>query len=267
MLSPMSTISGIATHAPRLRAPALRTSNLLLAAALVGLAILAYLAVGSSNTTAKTTPRTSAVVRGVVLSSVSASGTVQAAKDLSVDFETSGRVVSVNVKAGQRVHKGQVLGRIDSTDARASVAQAEAGLASAKANLLQAETGETAQQRRADAITLKQSRASIVQAEASLRNARAQLRSDSTSLSLAQAQKQLRTDRGSLQVAVYKRSQDRAKLTVNGTTYATAADAVAAWTTVVTQDKTQQQTDTQKNYDLQAQQTRDQQQLSSDQTS
>lgn len=62
----MSAISGI--RAPRLRAPALRTSNLLLAAALVGLVILAYFAVGSSNTTAKATPRTVTVSRGVVLS-------------------------------------------------------------------------------------------------------------------------------------------------------------------------------------------------------
>jgi multidrug efflux pump subunit AcrA (membrane-fusion protein) len=256
----MSAISGIAARAPRLRAPALRTSNLLLAGSLVGLAILAYFAVASTNTTAKATPRTAAAARGVVLSSVSASGTVQAASDLSVNFETSGRVASVDVKPGEHVRKGQVLGRLEASDATASVRQAQASLASAQANLLQAKTGETAQQRRADAISVKQ-------AQTSLENARAQLRSDKHSISLSQATTQLRTDQGGLKVAVYTRTQDRAKLTVNGTTYATADEAVSAWTTIVANDKTQQQTETQKNYDLQLQQTKDQQQLSADQNS
>jgi multidrug efflux pump subunit AcrA (membrane-fusion protein) len=64
---------------------------------------------------------------------------------------------------------------------------------------------------------------------------------------------------------VAKLKADKAKLTINGTAYATADEAVNAMTNVVNQDKAQQQADSQSNYDLQTQQTTDQQQLASDQ--
>jgi macrolide-specific efflux system membrane fusion protein len=274
----MSVISDLAGRLPRRAAPAVRTTNIILLALVAGLGVAAYLALRTTPTAATAVPRTSAVARGVVLSSVSASGTVQAATNLSVSFQTSGRVTEVDVKAGQKVAKGQVLGRLDSTDATAAVKQAEANLATASANLAQAQAGETPQQKTADAASLAQSKAQVTQAETSLKNARAQLKADnaSTSQSVAsaksatavtQAQKQLKTDQGNLAGAVAKQKADKAKLTINGTTYASADDAVNAMTNVVNQDKAQQQVDSQSNFDLQTQQTTDQQQLALDQTS
>jgi macrolide-specific efflux system membrane fusion protein len=274
----MSTLSDLAGRLPRRAAPAIRTTNIILLALVAGLGTAAYLALHTTASVATATPRTSPVARGVVLSSVSASGTVQAATNLSVGFQASGRVTAIDVKAGQKVAKGQVLGKLDSTDATAAVQQANANLASAKANLAQAQSGETAQQKAADAVSLTQSKAQVTQAETALKNAKAQLKIDnaSTSQSVAtakssaavtQAQKQLKADQGNLAAAVAKQKTDKAKLTVNGTTYATADDAVNAMTNVVNQDKAQQQQDTQTNYDLQAQQTMDQQQLALDQTS
>src|SRR5260221_206234 len=150
----MSTLSDLAGRLPRRAAPAIRTTNIVLLALVAGLGVAAYLALRTTATAATATPRTSAVARGVVLSSVSASGTVQAATNLSVGFQTSGRVTQVDVKPGQQVAKGQVLGHLDATDANAGVKQAEANLASANANLAQAKAGETAQQKTADAISL-----------------------------------------------------------------------------------------------------------------
>jgi membrane fusion protein, macrolide-specific efflux system len=274
----MSTLSDLAGRLPRRAAPAIRTTNIILLALVAGLGVAAYLALRTTASVATATPRTSPVARGVVLSSVSASGTVQAATDLSVGFLTSGRVTEIDVKAGQKVAKGQVLGKLDSTDATAAVKQAEASLATAKANLAQAKSGETPQQKAADALSVVQSKAQVTQAETALKSARAQLKTDdaSTSQSVAtakssaavtQAQKQLKADQGNLAAAVAKQKADKAKLTINGTTYATADAAVNAMTNVVNQDKAQQQADTQTNYDLQAQQTTDQQKLASDQTS
>jgi macrolide-specific efflux system membrane fusion protein len=274
----MSTLSDLAGRLPRRAAPAIRTTNIVLLALVAGLGIAAYLALHTTPTAATATPRTSPVARGVVLSSVSASGTVQAPTNLSVGFQSSGRVTEIDVKPGQQVSKGQVLGKLDSTDATAAVQQAEANLASANANLAQAQSGETAQQKTADALSLAQSKAQVTQAETALKNARAQLKTDDTSTSqsvtsarstatLTQNQKQLKADQGNLAAAVAKLKADKAKLTINGTTYATADDAVNAMTSVVNQDKAKQQADAQSNYDLQAQQTIDQQQLASDQTS
>jgi multidrug efflux pump subunit AcrA (membrane-fusion protein) len=274
----MSAISDLAGRLPRRAAPAIRTTNIILLALVAGLGTAAYLALRTTASVATATPRTSPVARGVVLSSVSASGTVQAATNLSVGFQASGRVTEIAVKAGQKVAKGQVLGKLDSTDATAAVKQAEANLASAKANLAQAKSGETPQQKAADAVSLAQSKAQVTQAETALKNARAQLKIDDastrqgvatakSSAPVTQAQKQLKADRGNLAAAVAKQKADKAKLKINGTTYATADDAVNAMTNVVNQDKAQQQADSQTNYDLQAQQTIDQQQLAADQAS
>jgi macrolide-specific efflux system membrane fusion protein len=272
----MSVLSDLAGRLPRRAAPAVRTTNIVLLALVAGLGVAAYLALRTTASVATAAPRTSPVAHGVVLSSVSASGTVQAATNLSVGFQTSGRVTAVDVKPGQRVTKGQVLGRLDSTDATAAVKEAEANLATANANLAQARAGETAQQKTADALSLTQSKAQVTQAETALKNAQAQLKTDDTatgqSVALAkstatvtQSQKQLKADQGNLAAAVAKLKADKAKLTINGTTYANPDDAVNAMTNVVNQDKAQQQGDVQTNYDLQAQQTTDQQQLASDQ--
>ncbi len=274
----MSVISGLAGRVPRRVVPAVRTTNVILAVVVAALGAGVYFTLHTKAAATQATPTTSPVSRGVVLSSVSASGTVATASDLSVGFETSGKVTSIDVKAGQRVARGQVLGRLDATDARASVAQAEASLATAKANLAQAKSGETPQQRRADAVSIAQGQASIRQAQTSLKTARTQLRLDdastkqsvasaATSVTLTQSRTQLRTDRGGLRGAVAKVKLDKAKLTVNGTKYATADAAVSAMNNLVKQDQSTQQAQTQANYDLQAQQTIDQQQLTADQNS
>jgi multidrug efflux pump subunit AcrA (membrane-fusion protein) len=274
----MSILSGLAGRTPQLAAPRIRLWNAILIAGLAGLAVAAYLVVHTSPPAASATPRTAPVSRGVVLSSVSASGSVATPTNLSVGFETSGRVASVDVKAGQRVSKGQVIGRLDQTDAKASLAAAQAALASAKANLLTAQTGESAAQRQADTVALAQSKAQVTQAKASLKAVQAQLTTDTrttaqsitaakSSLAVKQAQAQLNIDQGGERGAVAKQKADQAKLTVNGTSYASADAAVSAWTNTVNQDKSSVQTQTQANYDLQTQQTVDQQQLAADQSS
>ena len=103
--------------------------------------------VGQSSASSQAATRTAAVTRGVVLSTVSATGTLQPSTELSVGFTTSGVLSSVNVEAGQHVRRGQLLGRIDSLSAQQSAEQAEASLASAQAQYEQTLTGETAAQR------------------------------------------------------------------------------------------------------------------------
>ena len=88
-------------------------------------------ALGSSSSASAAT-RTATVQRGVVTTSVSASGSVASAGDVAANFQTGGTLTALLVKQGQHVTKGQVLARIDSLSARQSVQEAEASLATAQ---------------------------------------------------------------------------------------------------------------------------------------
>jgi HlyD family secretion protein len=72
------------------------------------------------------------VRRGTVAVTQAASGTVQAAKSRGLSFGTSGTVTEVSVKAGDRVTAGEVLARIDDSDAKVAVSTAQADVAAAQ---------------------------------------------------------------------------------------------------------------------------------------
>jgi HlyD family secretion protein len=100
---------------------------------------------------ANQTPSTSGmqlvtVRRGDVTETVSASGTVQAQNQVSLNFTSSGeRLTALNVKIGDHVKAGQVLAAIDDSAAVAQVNTQVANLAAAQAKLAQAQQGPTAQ--------------------------------------------------------------------------------------------------------------------------
>ncbi|MGE4425720.1 MAG: biotin/lipoyl-binding protein [Solirubrobacteraceae bacterium] len=113
------------------------------------LAVLALATVGGavlSLRTASATPAEGRVVtarKGVVQSTVSASGNLQAARSTDLDFQTSGRVTKVLVEPGQKVVEGQILARLDSARQRVAVAQAEAALEEAEDQLESAGSGSS----------------------------------------------------------------------------------------------------------------------------
>src|SRR5260221_6443413 len=104
----------------------------------VALGIGAFVASGSTQSAAAA-PRTTTVSRGVVLTSVQASGNVQAGQTYAVGFQTGGQVADVDAEVGDVVKKGQVLAHLDSTIDAASLASAQLGLSSAQAHLAQVE--------------------------------------------------------------------------------------------------------------------------------
>ena len=59
---------------------------------------------------------------------------------MDLNFLTSGVVSEVLVKAGDKVTAGQVVGRLDPTDADAKVASAQAALVTSQDNLAKAQT-------------------------------------------------------------------------------------------------------------------------------
>ncbi|KOU35559.1 efflux RND transporter periplasmic adaptor subunit [Streptomyces sp. WM6378] len=114
----------------------------------LGVAVLAgaggaYAAVTShSDTPARTGSKTVAVTKGTVLATVSGSGALASPSDAGVNFTTGGKLTEVDVKPGDKVSRGQVLGKVDATAAKETLAQDEASLTAAQANLTKVQEGQ-----------------------------------------------------------------------------------------------------------------------------
>lgn len=97
------------------------------------------------------------VVEGDLLQTVTVAGTIKSELEINLVPKAAGKVLAVNVEVGDKIRAGQVLVRLDDTDYRSAVRQAEAGLASAKARLAQLQAGVSASE-------LKQAQAQVEQA-------------------------------------------------------------------------------------------------------
>jgi macrolide-specific efflux system membrane fusion protein len=115
----------------------------LLALVGVALAVAAVSEIGAPTSSARTAKQEVTAEKGVVQSTVSGSGNVEAGTDVTVDFQTSGTLSRVYVKKGQHVAKGQLLATLDPTSARLTLKQAEKTLTSAKDSLSVAKNGST----------------------------------------------------------------------------------------------------------------------------
>ena len=122
-----------------------RRKGLLINGALVVILAVAggvsYLVIRPSSSS--TPLQTTAVQQGTVLATVSTSGTLEAARDLGLNFATGGKVTNIYVKVGQHVRAGQLLARVDPTSSEEALEQAQAALSSAEAQLSAAAEGET----------------------------------------------------------------------------------------------------------------------------
>lgn len=85
--------------------------------------------------------RTAKVEQGDIRVAISATGTLSALSTVDVGSEVSGKVTEVLVDFNDRVRKGQVIARIDPSTFEAQIAQGDATIASARANLQTAQAG------------------------------------------------------------------------------------------------------------------------------
>ena len=113
-----------------------------------GLVAAAAVATGSRGASAPALRyRTQPAERGELRVTVTATGTLEPTKKVSVGSEVSGTILQVLVDEDDHVTAGQVLARIDPTKLEAQARQLEAALESAEARLLQAQaTREETQQ-------------------------------------------------------------------------------------------------------------------------
>jgi HlyD family secretion protein len=80
---------------------------------------------------------TAAVKRQDVVRTVSAAGHLQARETVKVSSNVTGELLSLSVKEGDKVKRGQVLGQIDKRLAESQVAQFRGGVASSAAQIVQ----------------------------------------------------------------------------------------------------------------------------------
>ncbi|HUB72535.1 MAG TPA: biotin/lipoyl-binding protein [Solirubrobacteraceae bacterium] len=110
-----------------------------LGALCAGAIAAAVLVVGPPSSSQASVTRTAEVSRGVVQSTVSGAGNLQAASQLDLGFKTAGTVTHIYVSQGQHVVQGQLLATLDPQGAEVTLEQAKAALQAAEANLAQEE--------------------------------------------------------------------------------------------------------------------------------
>lgn len=103
-----------------------------------GLALLAGLVVPARAQTATAVPVAAVQVK-TVASGFVLDGVIAAVKQSTVSAQAAGRVVSVQVHPGDRVHKGQLLATIDDSEAQTGMQRSAAQMAQAQADLRNAQ--------------------------------------------------------------------------------------------------------------------------------
>ncbi len=110
--------------------------------------VLAVLVTGGGVIAATRAPksvevRIEPVERRDLVASVTASGQVQPHTKVDMSADISGRIITLAVKEGEMVSKGQLLVQIDPATYEAAVERSRAALAAARAQLIQSEANET----------------------------------------------------------------------------------------------------------------------------
>jgi multidrug resistance efflux pump len=137
-------------------------------AAVLALAALGYVFLFSSAKSISVAPvRTDTGAASLGESVLSASGYVVAHHKIAVGAKVMGRVAWIGVEKGDTVQEGQVLVRLEESEFRAQVNQAQANFAAAQARLDKLRTGSRPEEKLKD-------KAAVLQAEANLKNAEAE---------------------------------------------------------------------------------------------
>lgn len=156
---------------------------------------------------------TAVVKRQDVTRTVNAAGHLQARETVKVSSNVTGELLSLSVKEGDQVTKGQILGQIDKRLEESQVAQFRGAVASAAAQSLQVEVA-IAQDKR-DLERIQKLAAENLATTAELEKAQTQLKLDESRLS---ASRQIvAQNQGQLQTALYNLSRATLTAPIDGT--------------------------------------------------
>jgi HlyD family secretion protein len=106
------------------------------------------------------------VLRRDLVASVTASGQIQPHTKVDMSADISGRIITLAVKEGQTVAKGQLLVQIDPATYQAAVERSQAALSAAKAQAIQAQANEQQASRTYDrSAQIKKTNAQLISDE------------------------------------------------------------------------------------------------------
>lgn len=156
---------------------------------------------------------TSVAKRGPVTRTVTAAGHLQARETVKVSSNVTGDLLSLSVKEGDRVQRGQVLGQIDKRLEESQVAQYRGAVAGAKAQIAQIEP--TIEQDRRDLERVQKLVDNKLASQSDLEKSKLQLQVD---LSRLVAQRELvAQNQGQLGTALYNLSRATLTAPIDGT--------------------------------------------------
>src|SRR5579875_736041 len=115
---------------------------LALAVVFAAAVVAGILELGPPTSSARTSREVITAADGLVQSTVTGTGNVEAGTDVEANFQTSGILQHVYVKDGDHVVKGQLLATLDPTAAQLTVDQAEENLTAAEDQLTNAEDAQ-----------------------------------------------------------------------------------------------------------------------------
>ena len=157
--------------------------NGVLAAAIAGSAVGAYLVISNKKTAVASTTTVVTATKANVLSSVTGTGNVQVPNSMDASFDSavsSNKVLEILVKVGDKAKAGQALARVDATAANTALQLAQAQLVSAQATYDKAANPLTPDVVAQNAATLAQAKAALENAKLAVTNAQNSLDNDTT---------------------------------------------------------------------------------------
>jgi HlyD family secretion protein len=158
-----------------------------IAGAIVGVAAVAIAVVAATRGPKSTAVRIEPVARRDLVASVTASGQVEPHTKVDMSADISGRIITLAVKEGQTVEKGQLLVQIDPSSYQAAVERSRAALAAARAQAIQAsDNADQAQHNYDRSAAIKKSNSQLISDE--------QLEQLKTTLDVGQATAQAARD-------------------------------------------------------------------------
>jgi HlyD family secretion protein len=132
----------------------------------IALAVWGYLA-----SRAKPSVPTVTATRGDITSTVMVTGTTTPTQSVDLSFEQTGKVSAVHVNVGDKVTVNEPLVELDQSDLLAQLAQAEAGVASAQAQLDQLKSGTRPEEIAIEDVRVANAQVAVSQAENTLMDA------------------------------------------------------------------------------------------------
>lgn len=126
--------------------------------------------------TAAPSYETTAVARGTIASTVSATGNIEPEAAISLSFRTTGRIDKILVSVGQTVETGQLLATLETTELTLALAQAKISQEISEAQLAKLEKPPTAEDIAAAQAGVVVAQTNVAAAEAALASAQASYR-------------------------------------------------------------------------------------------